>query len=455
VLAAVIAPHAVAAQGCNSAGGCRQWSVEFRPRSAHANAGALDTARNVAIVAGRGGQVAGALLAGFDATTGRRLWASSGSTTSGSWYSVAAAAGTTVVTGGDSMPESATTAAYDTATGRRRWFIRQPPSGAVQDAGVVALVSSRRSLAISVGMVGIPTPGRAEQRYTWRIVAYDLRTGRARWRWTRHGPFRQDTVTDAALTPDGGTLVVTGYSLGAVNEDSYVVAFDTGTGRVRWTDRRDDGNDEARAVAMSPDGRTAYVAGVNQRVHGSIATAETVAGTVVALDVVTGHARWSWRAQPSLVDVYPNAAAAYGGSVCVAGTAVLQHTSGTTAYVACLDARGQTRWQDLTTPTPVSGDIATSIAPGRDGSFYVGGSALGPAGNVADAVTTALDAATGTSPWRATVSGGASYDRTETVGLLPCATGVLAVAHVVDDTRLTPAGDPNTSRAWVLSRYRR
>src|SRR5207247_7304115 len=101
-----------------------------------------------------------------------------------------------------------------------------------------------------------------------------------------------DDAQSVAVSPDGGTVFVTGYSdSGAVGSDMATVAYDAATGAVRWI-RRYNGpagtGDGAYAVAVSPDGSRVFVTGFTDDPEGYYATFATV-----GYDAVAGTTLWA------------------------------------------------------------------------------------------------------------------------------------------------------------------
>jgi hypothetical protein len=74
----------------------------------------------------------------------------------------------------------------------------------------------------------------------------------------------KDEIRDAALSPDGSTVFVTGISYG--HQDDYAtVAYDATTGVRQWVRRYDGsghGNDHAYSIVVSPDSTKVFVTGV-------------------------------------------------------------------------------------------------------------------------------------------------------------------------------------------------
>lgn len=75
--------------------------------------------------------------------------------------------------------------------------------------------------------------------------------------------YSEDFLTSVAITPDGGTVLATGYgSDGSDVADYATVAYDAGSGAKLWTKRLDGGgSDYARSIAADPTGATVFVTG--------------------------------------------------------------------------------------------------------------------------------------------------------------------------------------------------
>src|SRR5437879_1584347 len=88
--------------------------------------------------------------------------------------------------------------------------------------------------------------------------------------WARryNGPGNgMDSASKVAVSPDGNSVFVTGESTGISSHGDYAtVAYDAHTGAHLWTKRYNgtgNGDDDARAVVVSPDGSKVFVTGTS------------------------------------------------------------------------------------------------------------------------------------------------------------------------------------------------
>jgi hypothetical protein len=196
-----------------------------------------------------------------------------------------------------------------------------------------------------------------------------------------------------AVSPDGRTLYVAGTSDdGTFTDDDFVtIAYDTATGHQLWSARYNgpgNGEDIGQAIATSPGGRTVYVAGTSD----GGATGDDYA--VVAYDAATGQRLWTAR--------YNGPA---GGTQLAAGLTVAP--SGTTVYVTGLNdipagaatvafsaADGHQRWAALYRGPAGRGATASAITAGPSGrNVFVTGQSN------SDYATVAYRASTGALVW--------------------------------------------------------
>jgi outer membrane protein assembly factor BamB len=175
--------------------------------------------------------------------------------------SVAATAGAVFVTGtlpGIRGAERMVTIAYDPPTGDELWRSVRTGFG----WGNVVVASADGSAVYAVGHRGIHAD--------YLTVALEATTGEERWTQTYDGTsagWGYDETADAALSPSGDVLVVTGTSEGrrTPDRDDYAtVAYDAASGHRRWVARYDGSlgyADSAEALAIDPAGTAVYVTG--------------------------------------------------------------------------------------------------------------------------------------------------------------------------------------------------
>lgn len=131
------------------------------------------------------------------------------------------------------------------------WTARhESPSGSGGTAA--AIVAAPDGSAVFVGGVG-------PEGVT--VISYETGTGAERWT-ASYGAGSENTVEAMAISPDSGTLFVTGPSVGAAN-DYLTTGLEADTGRILWTVRLDGMglNDYPWDVAVSDDNARVYVTG--------------------------------------------------------------------------------------------------------------------------------------------------------------------------------------------------
>lgn len=203
-------------------------------------------------------------LSAFDATTGELVLATdnpSGVCAEAASVGVGADGATVVVTGTADPPgESLVTAGFDATTGRKVWSVEHPelpiltgdlsPDLSMSPDGATAYVNATADV-----------PGRDPTT----TIAYDVADGHERWR------SHYDGGGDAFglgldASPDGSRVYVTGVEQmrcgsSCVPEDraGVLVAIEAATGAQQWVARYPGGL--GVAVASSPDGTRAFLAG--------------------------------------------------------------------------------------------------------------------------------------------------------------------------------------------------
>ena len=197
----------------------------------------------------------------YRAATGRQLWVRRYNGPGRSIYGASAVAvspggGRVFVTGtsaGRAADSDYATVAYSAATGGQLWVRRYH--------GPVNGSDSASAVAVSPGGATVFVTGYSGRRSTadYATVAYSAATGRQLWVSRYHG----SGAGSVAVSPDGTMVYVTGSGYSGGGEDYATVAYRAATGRQQWVSRYNGpaNNDSACCVAVSPDGTTVFVTG--------------------------------------------------------------------------------------------------------------------------------------------------------------------------------------------------
>jgi DNA-binding beta-propeller fold protein YncE len=333
----------------------------------------------------------------YDAATGHQLWVTQygGPNKTGGADATSVAVspdGATVfVTGysfGSGTNEDYATIAYSAATGHQVWVKRyNGPGNSVDEAASLAVSPD----GATVFVTGYSTGKGSDSDYA--TVAYSAATGQQLWVSRYNGPANYyDEATKVAVSPSGGTVFVTGYSYGAVSSsgaDYATVAYNAATGQKLWLSRYDGpahSTDQASAVAVSPDGKTVFVTGESDTAPGSGFDYATV-----AYDATSGHQLW---ATPYAGPGTNNVATAMTvnpatGTVYVTGYSLAATGGNDYATVAYAPATGHQLWASRYQGPLHQGDKALSVtASPATGTVFVTGQS-GAAGTVPDYATVA------------------------------------------------------------------
>ncbi|MEA3200076.1 MAG: hypothetical protein QOE90_1504 [Thermoplasmata archaeon] len=135
-------------------------------------------------------------------------------------------------------------------------------------------------------------------------LAFDTFNGTVLWQSAYDGPAHfYDAPQAMTLSPDGNLAFVVGRATdGYRSEESWntsmaIIAYDVATGNALWTTRYRDAGDlnaEAAAAALSPDGSTLYVTGWSGTIWPGVPPAMRL--EAVALNATTGEHGWSYAA---------------------------------------------------------------------------------------------------------------------------------------------------------------
>ncbi len=310
---------------------------------------------------------------GYDAATGARRWASryNGPGNGGGdarQVTVSPDGGTVFVTGGSpgaTSGEDYATVAYDAATGARRWASRYNGPGDANDEALSLAVSPDGATVFVTGTSTGATSGR-----DYATIAYNAATGARRWVSRYSAPAnRGDVAFAVAAGPGGRSVFVSGFSAGVSSNDDYAtVAYNAATGNRRWVRRYNgpgNGIDIARAVTVSPGGRSVFVTGLSTG-----ATSGQDYATV-AYNAATGNRRWVRRYNgPKNVDDFAGSVAVSpdGATVFVTGGSTGATSGWDYATVAYSAATGARRWVSRYNGPGNGTDIAGSVAVSPDGA---------------------------------------------------------------------------------------
>jgi len=206
----------------------------------------------------------------YDAETGAQLWAAlrhrSDSGNIAFALAVSPDSGRVYVTG--SVYSAATfddydTVAYDAADGSELWSRRFNRG----DEDVAS------SIGVSPDGSRVYVTGASfSTSFDYATLAYDAATGDRVWKRIYDGTASGDDRPSAlTVSPDGTRVYVTGRSEGAHSYDFLTLAYDTAGGGNVWKSRFNgpgDDSDWANAMAVSPDGASVFVTGLGSVVSG-------------------------------------------------------------------------------------------------------------------------------------------------------------------------------------------
>lgn len=296
-----------------------------------------------------------------------------------------------VVTGTVDYSSDFLTIAYDAATGARRWISRYDGPGHGFDWATGVVVTPDGSTVMVTGY------GDGGYALNYQTVAYDAITGKQRWVAAYDGGFhKDDEAYGIAVTPDGAAVVVTGSSSRGNTNDFATVAYEVATGAQLWVARYSGPVDGAgaRAIAISPDGARVLVTGESQ----GDGTGTDFA--TIAYDPGTGEELWvaRYNRQMASLETDPVVAVSPDGStVAVVGQSWVGSfsDSATVAYDA---ATGSQRWADIYSGPEGKRDVGDAVGFTTDGStiLIAGYSFTDP---YLQMLTIAYDAPTGGRRW--------------------------------------------------------
>jgi len=270
-----------------------------------------------------------------------------------------------------------------TPAGTRRWTYKYDGPGSIENCG--RAIASGRDGNVYVAGFGVGNG-------TWKdfTVVSLTNTGEERWVYTRTGSASWGADEARAVACDSaGNVYAAGWCTDSISgEDIVVVSLDS-AGRERWVYRLDGpaGMDDEALSAALDSGGTVYVAGFSEESGGYT--------DLVAVSLSdSGEHRWTYRYDGGSyksevarwVTVGPTGDVYVAGSTCPTGW-------DTDFTIISLSGAGSDRWAYYHDGPAGTGDRASCVAVGNDGSVYAAGMqmATGP-----DAVVISVTPGVGT-----------------------------------------------------------
>jgi WD40 repeat protein len=324
------------------------------------------------------------------------------------------------------------TAAYDASTGARLWLTRYDGPGSGYDSTAALGVSPDGSRVFVTGasddMTGF---------HGYATVAYDASTGAQQWVARYDGPGQgEDDASALGVSPDGSEVFVTGQSTVTTdNLDYATVAYNSSTGAQLWVgDYNGPANsaDSPYALAVSPDGSRVFVTGY------SIGTTSGYDYATVAMDASTGARVWvrRYNGPGDAADIdYALAVSPDGSRVFVTGYSTGTTSESDYATVAYDCSTGAQLWVRHYNGAANGADGASSLRVSPDGSkVFVTGTSDGSAGT-SDYATLSYDASTGAALWVRRYNGPANgIDDAFVVGVNPQGSEVFVTGYSTGST---------------------
>jgi WD40 repeat protein len=339
-----------------------------------------------------------------------------------------------------------------TSPGAQLWVKRYDNPG---NGGATSVAVSPDGKTVFV--TGYTTTAGGTEDYT--TVAYNDATGAQLWASRYNDPgHTTDQAYSVAVSPDGKAVFVTGESLPTTGKDYATVAYNAATGAQLWAARYNgpSNNGAAAEVAVSPDSKAVFVTGTSL----SATAGEDYA--TVAYNAATGARLWAARYNgfrgnyAHAVAVSPN-----GKTVFVTGASIGTNNGYDYATVAYSAATGAQLWVNRYNGASNGERGANSVAVSPSGkTVFVTGSSYGGSTANYDYATVAYSAATGAQLWVKRYDGpGSGDDQAYSVAVSPSG-GTVFVTGYTDATSTSAGYDYTTiaynaatgARLW-LARY--
>ena len=281
--------------------GQQLWAARYIEGSA--NAVAVGPTGDAVFIAG--GATSAFVTIGYDAVTGAQLWASKyagPANKAGIANAVTASPdGSRVFATGavfDAQGElEYATVAYDASTGAQLWaslHAGQATHGTPAADARSIVISPNGKVVYVTGFSGHAGAGGriALGVYDYGTIAYDAATGKALWS-VRYDNGGNDQGRAIAISPRGNVVYVTGRSLSKkTGYDDATIAYNAATGKKLWVARyngKASQNEFANAIAVSADGKAVYITG------GSRGRTSRQDFATVGYNAATGKQLWAGR----------------------------------------------------------------------------------------------------------------------------------------------------------------
>jgi outer membrane protein assembly factor BamB len=330
------------------------------------------------------------------------------------------------------------------APGSELWVKRYNGPGGNDAAYSVAVSPDTARVFVTGGSAG-STSGQ-----DYATFAYDASSGTQLWarRYNGHSNL-DDNAVAVAVSPDGTRVFVTGQSaLSGFNVDLATLAYDASTGAKLWVKRfKRPQTDYAISITTSPDGTKVFMTAGFFKQESEYAT--------LAYDASSGGKLWGSRYTGSAHSV---AVSPDGTKVFVtgdtAGSIGSDYDYETLAYDA---SSGTTLWVKRYNGPADDYDSAYSVAVSPDGTkVFVTGTSAGSTSYGGDYATVAYDAVTGSELWAKRYNGpGNRDDLANSVAVSPDGTDVFVTGWIFDSTYdyATLAYDASSGAKQWMRRY--
>jgi PQQ-like domain len=301
------------------------------------------------------------------------------------------------------------TVAYKAATGAQLWLRRYNGPGSHGGQAQSVVVSPSGKIVFVTGYVDLSSLSSGTEFAT---IAYNATTGAQLWVkfYGSDNVGAIDEPSSMAVSPSGKTLFVAGqtYPSGSGSPYYATIAYNAANGAQLWAKTyHGAGNvgyaaEAAASVAISPSGKTVFVTGQG-------ATSSQPDYATIAYNAATGAQLWvklyeSLASTATSVTVSPSGKAVfvtgYFGTATSAGYATIAYNATTGAKL----------WAKLYSPKGGS-DTAYSVAVSPSGKtvYVTGGAYAGGGEGDEDYATIAYNAATGAQLWAKLYKGGYAH----------------------------------------------